>query len=249
MVLPIVCFMLFGQAAQAATSYRVVHHAAWNAAGEVWYNSSNHNLSVGYNSFTIKDSMCNDGWGIRVAYWFRGEEWRWTAPVTCDKGGLPEQTFSIPSRGQRTAVSWNGCKYNIALPSWVECYPADSAADQVGPADNSCSSAWILRANGLVDGYFHRWAVTIRPTNAARPPSTVSVNELWRDLRNCVPFPFDVTSNERLSLWQQMWCHRVYGAWRPGGWFGGETWDLESARRPLADWELGAVSFANQCNW
>lgn len=52
------------------TTHEYVYHAARNPAGESWFNSGTANTSKGRNSFTIKDLLCDDDWGIQVQYWF-----------------------------------------------------------------------------------------------------------------------------------------------------------------------------------
>jgi hypothetical protein len=58
--------------AGASTSHGFVNHAD-AVAGEVWFNSGLHaqhhgHPEHGFNSFTIKDLFCGDGWGIGVEW-------------------------------------------------------------------------------------------------------------------------------------------------------------------------------------
>ncbi|WP_055710916.1 hypothetical protein [Streptomyces torulosus] len=93
--------------ASAATSQSFVYH--WSGsrpiAGEVWFNSANHNPAVGRNGFTIKDRMCGDGWFIAVKYRIGSGSWRWTSGISCS-----EINQSVAGNVARQTIQWRGCK-------------------------------------------------------------------------------------------------------------------------------------------
>jgi hypothetical protein len=241
--------------AHAATSHALVHHEAGNAAGEVWFNSGPHFIDHGYNSFTVKDKLCGDGWGIRVKYSVGGKKWSWTPEVSCDRGGPQERDFTVPGRTDAAPLRWVGCKYDLKHPNRKECFgEADSAEDQVGRADNNCDSTWIARANGTqnTDGA-SGWTLKIRPTPEALPtipgqhPGVgARVDAIWRDVQRCVPLPYDLSPSQRDSLHQQLECHAMYDV---GGHLAGGTWDLESSRPKLTGKLAKLKYLPNRCNW
>ena len=160
--------------ADAATSHVWVRHAAGNAAGEVWFNSGPHNLDRGYNSFTIKDAMCNDGWGIKVRYQVSGSSgWNWTSGVACDGGGARERNVTIPGKSKYVKMTWYGCKYALDGTYQPECN--GPANDQVGRPDNQCDSRWMSRANGY------------STTTAGRSPFAPPPRPVWPGRRSPEP--------------------------------------------------------------
>lgn len=93
--------------ALAATSQTTVYHwsGARPVAGKVWFNSGTHNPAKGRNSFTVKDSMCGDGWAIFALYRIGDGPLRQTRNVSCD-----EFSVSVAGNVARTRITWWGCK-------------------------------------------------------------------------------------------------------------------------------------------
>ncbi|MBV9450408.1 MAG: hypothetical protein JO345_31415 [Streptosporangiaceae bacterium] len=113
--------------AYASTSHEWVFHANGRVAGEVWYNAANSNLSKGWNSFTVKDEFCGDGWSVGVQWATQSGNWEGAPHYVhgdCQGGGShPDETsFSITDGHSAPGeiVTWRGCKESTTDGS-IEC--------------------------------------------------------------------------------------------------------------------------------
>jgi hypothetical protein len=236
--------------ASASSTNSVVHHAAGNVAGEVWFNSG---FSAGHdgkprfgeNSFTIRDKLCADGWGIGVWWKYNGQEHVHKLQRDCRPGEDLEETFQIaPTDQPSVRFEWKAFKWDTNNKS-ATTYEVPQQ-DWMG-ADKKCNSKWIGRA--ATYGYVaaklgYTFEVSMWPTIPARAAGIF--DSIWSDLQHCVTLP-PLSQNELNSIKAQLACHIAY-AKLPIAKDGGPTWDFEARRKAISTFEaLRRINKA--CNW
>jgi hypothetical protein len=236
--------------ASASSTNSVVHHAGGNVAGEVWFNSgfsAGHDgkpSKFGENTFTIRDKLCSDGWGIGVWWSYKGKEYTHKLGRDCRPGETYEETFQIaPTDQPSVRFEWKAFKWDTNNRS-ATTYEVPQH-DWMG-SDKKCSSTWMGRAAtyGYVEaGLGYTLEVSMWPTVTAR---TVGIfDKVWDDLQHCVTLP-PLSQHELQSIKAQLACHIAYG--KPPLNLGGPTWDFEVRRKPIS--KVEAVLRVNKkCNW
>lgn len=240
--------------ATASTSNQVVHHADGNIAGEVWFNSGNHaqhsvedGAKYGFNSFTIKDTFCGDGWGI-------GVEWQLSDGVfthrgTADDCNPPEITYET---GQATTVviefNWRPFMWNVAgqYDTVYGAWQSDWMGSNSTEGDTDLFTRTSVHNDRVIDyeGDPLTFTATMWPTVHARLIGGGGTPAMWRDLRERTPLPPVLTADQRESMYKQLFCHALF-AKHP--WLGGDRWEIESARPNISWWRV--LRGEGRCNW
>ena len=234
--------------ASAASTNSVVHHGGGNVAGEVWFNSGfsaghDGNPKFGENSFTIRDKLCADGWGIGVWWKYNGQEHVHKLQRDCRPGEVLEETFQIaPTDAPSVQFEWKAFKWDTNNRS-ATTYEAQQQ-DWMG-ADKKCHSTWIGRA--ATYGYREKnlgytFEVSMWPTITSR--AIGNLDSVWNDLKRCVTLP-PLSHKEIESIKAQLACHIVYGI-TPR--LGGDTWDFEARRKAISKAEA-ILRVDKKCNW
>jgi hypothetical protein len=173
---------------------------------------------------------------------------RWTLSVTCGASqsrpaslGTTHRTFLLRhGRGHpRLRVmpgsfrSTRGFLPAHAPPPLVTARASISSEVDTRVA-RTCSNPYMSRAYAVGTDYASRVGFT-PTTNRVE-----NVNQLWRAIEECVPFP-NLLNESRESMIKQMACNEFYGP-APGP---GVTYDMEGWRQN-PDWEV-AMKSANNC--
>lgn len=258
----LVAAMTFGLAAAtalpaaAATSHEVVNHAAGNLAGEVWFNSGNHAAHViedgakyGFNSFTLTDSFCGDGWGIGVEWIFGDQTFTHHGPADCDPA--PEETSYPTGQAMSIMVEFNWRPYMWAVDglndtvygSWQRDWMGSDSTD----GDTDLFSRTSVHNDLLIPGNGQpTFTATMWPTVAARAGGPLLTPSMWRDLQERTPLPSFLTTDQRESMYKQLFCHALFARHPEAG---GDTWEIESERPNIMWWRVFQVFPGHKCNW
>jgi hypothetical protein len=242
--------MISTQYAGASTSHEFVYHADRAVAGEVWFNSGNHaahagHAKHGFNSFTIKDRFCGDGWGMGVQWRIGGNEFNYQTDGDCEPVEIPAY-----QTGQASSVviefDWRPYMWSVNWPHDTEY--GDWNTDWMGSYSEDRTSRFFEKTSVHNDvlGEGRTFTATMWPTAEARWAGGDATEEMWRELQERTPLPSTLTGAQRESLRMQLWCHAAFGK-HPM--FGGETWEIESNRRPLTIEQVWIVGLAMKCNW
>ncbi|OLF11328.1 hypothetical protein BU204_30390 [Actinophytocola xanthii] len=236
-------------AAAAATSHGTVTHADGAPAGEVWFNSGNHAAHAGhpehgFNSFTIKDLFCGDGWGI-------GVEWRLSDGVfTHQSAGDCEPVELTYETGQaiNIVVDFNWRPYMWAVDGLHETEYGSWSTDWMGSDSTEGDTDLFTRTSVYNDvlGEGHTFTASMWPTALARVIGAGATPAMWRDLQERTPLPSSLSEERRESLYKQLWCHAAYGRLPQ---LGGPTWDIEAERPNISWWRVAAQVADHGCNW
>jgi hypothetical protein len=235
--------------ATAATSQAFVYHADGAVAGEVWFNSGYHaahqgHPQHGFNSFTIKDEFCGDGWGVGVQWQLLGQTYTHQGTKDCD----PVEVNYATNQAVNIVIpfSWRPFKWAVDFQhadtygAWQNDWMGSASVDE---SDKYFS--WTSVYSDVVDGR-HTFTASMRPTPYARLIGSGETPQMARDLMSRTPFPSSLTLDQWDSLYKQLWCHAVFGKTPE---FGGPTWDIE-ASRPNIPWSAVKLLIAgHHCNW
>jgi hypothetical protein len=238
--------------AAASTSHGFVHHAAGEIAGEVWFNSGNHAVhstsqpESGFNSFTLQDTFCGDGWGIGVEWQLSDGVFTHHGPADCG----PEVDYET---GQATSIvlgfnwrpfMWHGAgQYDTVYGAWQSDWMGSNSTD--GDTDLfTRTSVHNDRMGFDDDNSAHTFTASMWPTVLARLGGPGLTGSMWRDLQERTPLPSVLTADQRESMYKQLYCHALFGR-HPE--FGGDIWEVESARPNIAWWRV--LLGEGKCNW
>jgi hypothetical protein len=238
--------------AGASTSHGFVNHADGAVAGEVWFNSGLHaqhhgHPEHGFNSFTIKDLFCGDGWGIGVEWQLADGTFSHQGTADCEPVEVNYET------GQATTivVGFNWRPFMWAVDGLHDTEYGEWQSDWMG--SNSTEGDTDLFTRTTVyndrlgdDDSAHTFTASMWPTVQARIVGSAATPSMWRDLQERTPFPPDVTQDQRESMYKQLWCHAQYGRVPAAG---GPTWDIESARPNISWWDVVFKIGQHGCNW
>ncbi|MFI6729573.1 DUF2599 domain-containing protein [Streptomyces sp. R-74717] len=90
------------------------------------------------------------------------------------------------------------------------------------------------------------------PTETGYDDADTNYDELWRQIRDTVPYPASrFTDDQDSSIHERMACHARYSYDIFGHYPGGMSWDFESDR-PNISWDeaMNSVAVAiHGCNW
>jgi hypothetical protein len=239
--------------ALASTSNGVVHHAAGEVAGEVWFNSGNHathstsHPENGFNSFTFRDDFCGDGWGI-------GVEWQLADQVFTHQGTADCEPVEVTyETGQATSIvlQFNWRPFMWAVDGLNDTVYGDWQTDWMGSNSTEGDTDLFTRTSvhndrlGFDDDSSpHTFTATMWPTAQARVVGPGFTPFMWRDLQERTPLPSVLTEDQRESMYKQLYCHALFGRIPE---LGGATWEIESARPNIAWWRV--LLGQGKCNW
>jgi hypothetical protein len=239
--------------AAASTSHEVVHHAAGEIAGEVWFNSGNHATHStsqpenGFNSFTFKDTFCGDGWGI-------GVEWQLADGVFTHQGTADCEPVEVTyETGQATSivVEFNWRPFMWAVDGLHDTVYGAWQSDFMGSNSTEGDTDLFTRTSVYHDrlgfddeGSALTFTASMWPTVQARLIGPWATPSMWRDLQERTPLPPSLTADQRESMYKQLYCHAAFAR----AVVGGPSWDIESARPNISWWRVLQVA-DHECNW
>lgn len=238
--------------AGASTTHGFVYHAGGEAAGEAWFNSGLHaqhhgHPEHGFNSFTIKDLFCGDGWGIGVEWQLADGTFSHHGTADCEPVEVNYET------GQATTivVGFNWRPFMWAVDGLHDTEYGEWQSDDMG--SNSTEGDTDLFTRTTVyndrlgdDDSEHTFTASMWPTAQARIAGSAVTPSMWRDLQERTPFPPGLTQAQLDSMYKQLWCHAQFGRVPAAG---GPTWDIESARPNISWWDVSFKIRQHGCNW
>ncbi|WP_208903074.1 DUF2599 domain-containing protein [Streptomyces incarnatus] len=120
-------------------------------------------------------------------------------------------------------------------------------------ADDPASQAADLINETRIEIPLDKWqdtfVVRTWPTLKGRAGGRALIPVEWEQAWQRVPQPWAMTDTKNSSLYKQFACHVMFSVPKPGGWTGGESWDLESWR-PDISWLKAMDPLTNsKCNW
>jgi hypothetical protein len=239
--------------ASASTSHEFVNHASGVAAGEVWFNSGLHaahqgHPEHGFNSFTIKDLFCGDGWGIGVQWQLSDGTFTHEGTADCEPVEVTYET------GQATSIiiqfNWRPFMWAVdglhdpEYGAWQSDWMGSNSTE--GDVDLFTRTTVYNDRMTPDDSSPHTFTASMFPTALARAIGAGATPFMWRDLQERTPLPSSLTADQRESMYKQLWCHANF-AKLPA--LGGPTWDIESARPNIAWWRVVLEIRQHGCNW
>lgn len=250
-------------------------HPVWGAIGDKWGAMGWEGGSLG---FPAGDELTNpDGVGKRqkfqggTVYWHPTASngahavsgkigWVWSA-YNWESGdfGYPMSDVRWDSENKENYQKFSGNRFIFYNPdgNGIEgC--VEVCAGYYGTApDNATDQATNLINQTRVEiplgsslgNWKDTFVVRAWPTRegrlAGRPLIPVEWDQMWKR----VPQPWAMTDTKRSSLYKQFACHVMFVVPKPGGWLGGQSWDLESWR-PDISWVKAMAPLTNsKCNW
>jgi hypothetical protein len=238
--------------AGASTSHEFVNHADGAAAGEVWFNSGLHathhgHPEHGFNSFTIKDLFCGDGWGVGVEWQLSDETFTHQGTADCE----PVEVTYETGQASTIVIQFNWRPFVWAVDGLHDPEYGEWQSDWMG--SNSTEGDVDLFSRTTVyndrlagDDSPHTFTASMFPTVLARAIGAIATPSMWRDLQERTPLPASLTADERESMYKQLWCHAEFGRVPAAG---GPSWDIESARPNISWWQVVTRIRQHGCNW
>ncbi|MEV0634310.1 hypothetical protein AB0I77_04890 [Streptomyces sp. NPDC050619] len=255
------------QDARAATSNGKIYDEDGGLLALTGFNSGLHHYHENDNSspdnvnfFQVMD-VCDDGVGPALSWTIEGRNVDGWKADDCTGGILGFKFYMVKTGYEErdmAAMQW------FLMTRDADGIPLDSTqvmTDWAGSYSHDEGSDYFPYSSVYQDEYFEGGTtrvVTIKPTSLAYfvwagPAETLAENspttKIWNEIEERTPLPDDLTSDQRESLYKQLWCHLKYAL--PGEKFGGHTWDLEADRPniPWGDVEGPIDVNAHTCNW
>lgn len=226
--------------ADAATTTDVVLDDSGKFKAAAEFNSGLHywhqhgHAGPGVNAFVVID-RCNDELRPGVT-WAAGGAIQRRVLDDCT-GPIPMSVRSIPTNyrtEQLEPMTWytyvedsEGSQKHFGQGGYQD--------DWMGSYSNDPDSSWFFHSSVYKEDYAEGGktvTVSVVPTRNAVESAPNKTSEVWEELLRRTPLPDDLTTDQRQSLYKQLYCHM---AWALPGVSGGPTWDLE-AERPNIPW-------------
>jgi hypothetical protein len=248
--------------AQAATSTSAVVDDDGNFLARAEFNSGLHYYhqnwrpGPGVNAFQVVD-RCDDGWTVHLTWSSGPENGSVTLPDDCTALFLPLRYHEVQT-GYAPEVPQEMDWYLYLENEDGELTGNEIQEDWMGSYSYVGDSTYFIHSSVYLEDLTSgqkTLTASLTPTRDAystddEDDAHAKTAVIWDELQARTPLPAELTTDQRWSMYKQLYCHVRYAIWTelPGVEGGGPTWDME-AERPDIPWDEVDDVRTHKCNW